>query len=322
MDYYSILGVSRTAGQDEIKKAYRKLAVKWHPDKNGGDQSAETKFKEISDAYSTLSDTSKKSQYDAKLNNSNRTRNNQSDFGFNDFIKNQFRQNSGFKKGPSFSNRPNSEPINETEYLNISLTRQVSLKDALVGIKLTIPVNRTRVDSSKGQLISEEKEIVIDINLSNFYFNIKFESDTPIINTRVAGLGNEDFVNIWSYEHNGFGKTIIRGDLHIKILIDIPEDIKLDGLDVIQFVKIPLSKAIFNGEKILIETIIDKKYNAEISNPTSLSDLKFILKDKGIMGTDRKMGKYIIKFDIIPPNISKLSKSDISELQSILSQIE
>ncbi|MDR2400021.1 MAG: DnaJ domain-containing protein [Deferribacteraceae bacterium] len=65
MNYYEVLGVPKTATQEEIKKAYRALARKYHPDVNKNDKSAETKFKEISEAYATLSDADKKSQYDA-----------------------------------------------------------------------------------------------------------------------------------------------------------------------------------------------------------------------------------------------------------------
>jgi len=63
-DYYSILGVGRNSSAEEIKKAHRKLAIKYHPDKNGGDKSAEEKFREVSEAYDTLSDPQKKSRYD------------------------------------------------------------------------------------------------------------------------------------------------------------------------------------------------------------------------------------------------------------------
>ena len=63
-DYYKVLGVDKKATPDEIKKAFRKLAVKYHPDRNPNDKSAEDKFKEINEAYAVLSDPQKKEQYD------------------------------------------------------------------------------------------------------------------------------------------------------------------------------------------------------------------------------------------------------------------
>lgn len=65
MDHYSTLVVSRIASSSEIRKAYRKLALKWHPDRNAGDRSAESRFKEISEAYDILSNASKRAKYDA-----------------------------------------------------------------------------------------------------------------------------------------------------------------------------------------------------------------------------------------------------------------
>src|SRR5881398_1639943 len=63
-DYYEILGVTKGAQADEIKKAYRKVAMQYHPDRNPGDKTAEEKFKEAAEAYEILSDADKRSQYD------------------------------------------------------------------------------------------------------------------------------------------------------------------------------------------------------------------------------------------------------------------
>src|ERR1700704_4963779 len=62
-DYYEVLGLAKNAGEEEIKKAYRKLAIKFHPDKNPDDKQAEEKFKEAAEAYEVLSNTEKRQRY-------------------------------------------------------------------------------------------------------------------------------------------------------------------------------------------------------------------------------------------------------------------
>ena len=65
IEYYNVLGVDKSANGDEIKKAYRKLAMMYHPDKNPEDKAAEKKFKQISEAYSVLSNPEKRADYDS-----------------------------------------------------------------------------------------------------------------------------------------------------------------------------------------------------------------------------------------------------------------
>ncbi|MCL1979550.1 MAG: J domain-containing protein [Proteobacteria bacterium] len=105
MEYYQILGVAKTATADEIKKAYRKLAVKYHPDKNPGDAKAEEKFKEISEAYAVLSDPEKRQQYDTFGSAGFRQRYSQEDifrnFDLNDILR-QFGFSGGFRGGNTF----------------------------------------------------------------------------------------------------------------------------------------------------------------------------------------------------------------------------
>ena len=66
-DYYEVLGIERSADEATIKKAYRQLAKKYHPDVNPGDKDAEEKFKEVNEAYSVLSDPQKRSRYGRRL---------------------------------------------------------------------------------------------------------------------------------------------------------------------------------------------------------------------------------------------------------------
>jgi curved DNA-binding protein len=82
-DYYQTIGVSRSAGEDEIRKAYRKLAKQYHPDRNRGNREAEEKFKEINEAYEVLSDPQKKARYDQVGNDYQQWQHSGTQGGFN-----------------------------------------------------------------------------------------------------------------------------------------------------------------------------------------------------------------------------------------------
>jgi molecular chaperone DnaJ len=93
-DYYSILGVDRKASDEEIKRAYRKLAVKYHPDKNTSKE-AENTFREASEAYEVLKDSSKRSNYDLYGSPDTRTKKSYSGFDYSPFSKNPFYKSTG-----------------------------------------------------------------------------------------------------------------------------------------------------------------------------------------------------------------------------------
>jgi len=116
-DYYNILGVNRNSSPEEIKKAYRKLALKYHPDKAGGDPEAEKKFKEIAEAYDTLSNPDKKSKYD-----------NPNPFG--GFGRNPFESGFGGFHGGNFYEGDVIKKGN-----NINAKVEITLEEVLNGVK-------------------------------------------------------------------------------------------------------------------------------------------------------------------------------------------
>lgn len=140
-DYYEVLGVNKNATDDEIKKAYRKLAKQYHPDLNSGDKEAEHKFKEVSEAYEVLSDKSKRSQYDsfghAAFNGQSAGAGGAySGFsGFEDIFDAFF---SGFGGQTARRNGP-------TRGQDIRVEISISFEEAAFGAEKTIEITRTEI---------------------------------------------------------------------------------------------------------------------------------------------------------------------------------
>jgi molecular chaperone DnaJ len=132
-DYYEILGVSKSAGLDEIKKAYRKLAMQYHPDRNPGNLEAEKKFKEATEAYEVLKDDQKKSAYDRFGHQAFNGGNNGGagdaggfgDFDFNDIFSNIF--------GESMNGRSSKKRSSAVRGSDIRYNLEITLEQAFNG---------------------------------------------------------------------------------------------------------------------------------------------------------------------------------------------
>ena len=136
-DLYEILGVSKQSSQDEIKKAYRKLALKYHPDKNPDDRGAEKRFKEAAEAYSVLSDNQKRSRYDQFGHAAFQGSGGQGGFGnfdfsssFSDIFEDVFGDIGDFGFGSSRRSRRSNSRGNDLRY-DIS----INLNDSYTGIE-------------------------------------------------------------------------------------------------------------------------------------------------------------------------------------------
>ena len=146
-DYYDVLGVEKSAGPDQIKAAYRKQAVKYHPDKNKGDKGAEEKFKEASEAYHVLSNSERKQNYDnfghaAFENGGGGGRGGFGNFDFSGSFSDIFEDffGEGFGGGGRRSRRSNNRGSDLRYDLSISLEEAYAGKNKILSSQLLINV--------------------------------------------------------------------------------------------------------------------------------------------------------------------------------------
>ena len=142
-DYYEVLGVPKTADDEALKKAYRALAKKYHPDANPGDKEAEAKFKEASEAYSVLSDSQKRQQYDqfghaAFDGGAGGGPGGFGGFEFNGDMGDIFGDIFGDLFGGGRSSRRNNGPMRGA---NVKTSVRISFEDAIFGCEKEIEIN-------------------------------------------------------------------------------------------------------------------------------------------------------------------------------------
>lgn len=141
-DYYEVLGVSKSADESEIKKAYRKLALKYHPDKNPDDAQAEEKFKEAAEAYEVLSDSQKRAQYD-RFGHAGMGNAGFGGGGMNmDDIFSQFGDIFGGAFGGSFGGSRSGGAARRTRGTNLRVKMKLTLEEVATGVKKKIKVNK------------------------------------------------------------------------------------------------------------------------------------------------------------------------------------
>jgi len=309
-DYYKILGVSKKASQEEIKKAYRKLAVKYHPDKNSGDKRAEERFKELSEAYEVLRNPEKREKYDQLGANWKQFEN----AGAGGFYQRGFGK--GSRGGGTFHFRGNMGDIGDL--FNESQGGFSDFFNAFFG---NASENGSGFRSQQGPLKGNDLKAEMEISLSEAYHGTSRILAVNGQKLRVAikpGAYHGQELRIKGKGGQGLNGGV-RGDIYIKL--KLKQDIYQvrDGNDLIYKIDVDLYTAVLGG-KVEVYTLSGK---LSVKIPQGAQNgQKLRLQGKG-MPVYEKPGKYgdmYIQINIlIPKTLSEKQKQLFNELRELSS---
>ena len=304
-NFYNILGINEDATKDDIKKAYRTLQMKYHPDKNSGSQESINMTQKINEAYETLYDDDKKKQYDITRNNPFMRMNSQGphtqDIPINDIFNMMFGM-PGMPGMPGMSGMPSGSkihifhggPMNFQQAMNkpipIIKSLQITMKEVFSGGSIPLEIERWVLED--GTKVFEKETIYIDIPQGI--------DDNEMIILRDRG-------NIISEQ--------VKGDIKVNILIQNNTAFKRSGLDLIFDKQISLKEALC-GFSFELNYINEKKYTLN-NNKGSIvpPEYKKIYPEMGLKRGEHK-GNMIIIFHIDFP--TSLTIEQIDKLSSIL----
>lgn len=301
-DYYKILEVPKNASQEEIKKKYRKLAIKYHPDKNANNPKAEEKFKEISEAYEVLKDPEKRKKYDqlganwkqyqhahggdsagfdwsqfAAAQGRRQSQGAYSDMfgaagGFSDFFNSIFGGMGGFQSG-GFGRSSMAHPGRDYE-----TEMEISLEEAHHGTARIINVNgnKIRIKTKEGA----------------------YDGQT----LRVKGKGEP-------------GNGAPNGDLYVKIKLASHPIFHREGNNLKRKIRIDVLEAVLGG-KVELAGLDGKKFHLKLPAGTD-SGKVFRLKGKGmpVYGKAKQFGDLLVEVQIVVP--ANLSSEELSLFEQI-----
>ncbi len=356
-DYYEVLGIQKGAGKDDIKKAYRKLAIQYHPDKNPGNKEAEEKFKEATEAYEVLSDDQKKSAYDqfgfAGVEGMGGGQHDYSS-AFRDF-EDIFGDFSGifdsFFGGTGRRAQRGSGGVQQGANLRYDI--EIPFQDAVFGTKVEIQYSRSEscaacrgsgAAGGSGRKVCPTCAGSGQVRRSQGFFSIA----SPCPN-----CGGEGFV----IEHpckecNGTGtqkkrqkiavtipsgiedgKRVVipnqgdagpnggpNGDLYVFIRVKAHEHFERDGLDLYCAVPISMTQAAL-GAELFVTTLDGKRIKVKI--PAGMQNGKMLrIRDEGVPSGGRRGDLYIKVMVQIPTKLSKRGKELLEELSKAEGEVD
>lgn len=349
-DYYEVLGVTRQAKVDEIKKAYRKLALQFHPDRNPGNKEAEDKFKEAAEAYAVLSDASKRQKYDqfghslggqgfSGFENAGET------FGdFGDVFGDLFGDFFGGGGQSRQSSRSGARRGADLQY-NMSVT----LEDIARGKQTTIEIPRQETCETctgSGAAAGSSKKTCSEcrgagqVRVSQGFFMFQrtcsvCHGEGKIIEKKCLqchGAGRVEkkrkislkipagIEHGFSLKLNGEGESGVsggpRGDLYVRILVKDHARFRRDGNDLVCHAEIPFTVAVLGGEVEVVT--LDGKVKLRIPKGTQ-SGKVFRLKGKGLprLHSEHKGDQMVMVQIEVPEKIDEKQKKLLHELAAL-----
>lgn len=340
IDYYELLEISRDADKQSIKKAYRKLALQFHPDRNQGNAEAEAKFKLINEAYEILSDDEKRAIYDRYgrdgLKNSSGGFGGFEDFDLGDIFSSFF--------GGGFTSRAKKSSQEEAYSQNLAINLQISFKEAVFGCKKNVEFSyKSACKTCKGSGSKDGSSATCpqckgkgQVGVSRSFMTFvqtcsECGGSGSIIKEKCSdckGKGYEELrqkvdLNIPEGVDDGMSlrvansgnvlKNGVRGDLFVKIAVQDDEVFVRNGQDV--YIEFPVFfTQVALGERIKVPTL---RSHAFLQLPLGAKDKeRFVLENEGIKDVhSAKRGRQIVQIAIkFPKKLNDEQKDLLTKL--------